>query len=139
MAKGIDKNINNPAMQEEYAHDKKLMMRYATMKAKKDREAPLTEEVIDDIFKTIIAIGAAIETGGLALIVAMQQLVHMAMKYGPIVWDMYNNYRERQRRKEKQKGGKTALPTEKGLKKILEEHENSKLSVKQNKQGRTAG
>lgn len=116
-------NKNNMVSDKEYAHDKKLMTRYASMKARQSGEMPLKEEVINDIMDAVISITQALATENLvAAFSAGKRLVQLAMKYGPIVWDMYKNYRERKRREQKNSKKSIVPPTQKKLQQFFAEH-----------------
>lgn len=138
----MDTNI---VKDEAFAHDKKVMMRYAESYAKKNGEKALNSEQVEDVLTGIISIGQAFLSGrprdkAYALI----ELGRLAKKYGAkLVEKLYHNYRERQRRKEKEKGRTTKLPTEKKLQKILAEHEvknpNVSAALLKSNQGRHAG
>jgi len=136
--KAIQKN-------EDYAHDKKVMMRYVESYAKKNGEKALNEEQVEDILTGIIAIAQAFLSGSPRKIAhALIELGHLAKKYGAkLVERLYHNYRERERRKAKEQGKTTALPTEKKLQKFFTEHEikgpNVAAALLQGKQGKMAG
>ena len=109
----------------DYIYNKKLMMRYAAAYAKKNNEKALNEEQVEDILTAIIAIGQAVLSKEPRKIArALIELGRLAKKYGAkLVARFYRNYRERQRRKAKEKGKTTVLPTETRLQKLLAEHE----------------
>ena len=138
----MDTNI---VKDEAFAHDKKVIMRYAESYAKKNGGKALTEEQVEDILTGMIAIAQAFLSGNPRKIArALIELGHLAKKYGAKLIDrIYHNYRERQRRKAKEQGKTTALPTEKKLQKFLAEHEvkgpNVAAALLQGKQGRMAG
>ena len=109
---------------ENYMHDKQVMMRYVTAYAKKNGEKALNEEQVEDILTGLIAIAQAFLSGNPRRMArALIELGHLAKKYGAkLIEKLYHNYRERQRRREKENGKQTALPTEKKLQKFLAEH-----------------
>jgi len=135
----------NTVKKDDFAHDKKVMLRYAEAYAKKNGEKALNEEQVEDILTGLIAIGQAFFSGSPRRIAhAMIELGHLAKKYGAkLVERLYHNFRERQRRKAKEQGKTTALPTEKKLQKFLAEHEvknpNAAVTLLQTKQDRMAG
>ncbi len=115
----------NAIEKKEYAQDKKIMMRYAKAYAKKNGERALSEEQVEDILAGIIAVTQAFacpSPHGIAR--ALIELGHLAKKYGAkLVEKLYDNYRKRFNRREKQKETKAILPTGGKLKKFLTEHE----------------
>ena len=101
---------------DDYAYNKKVMMRYAQAYAKKNGEKALTEEQVEDVLTGLVAVAQAFLGGSpRAIARAMIELGHLAKKYGAkLVERFYHNFRERQRRKEN--GKNSVLPTEKKLK-----------------------
>ncbi len=138
----MDTNI---VKDEAFVHDKKVMMRYAESYAKKNGEKALNSEQVEDILTGIISISQAfLSRNPRSIAQALITLGHLAKKYGAkLVEKLYHNFRERQRRKEKEQGKTTVLPTEKRLQKFFAEHEvknpNAVAALLKSNQGRIAG